>query len=379
LESSKLPLFAREATGLVRRLGLFDQFIVSMSIINITGGFVLTMIAAPFFFPGANMIAVFALGAIPSMAFVITYSILSSAIPRAGGDYVWTGRILSQRLATVMAVVILFGAILAGPAFNAWYFVAFALAQMFFSLGVVTANPGLVSIGATISQPPWGYAISLVFVLVILIIGFFGTETYRRINKYTFTVFLITMVVFPVGLLSVNTSSFISSFDAAMKNYNVTQAAVNQAVSSNPQIATFSLWNTIWYAGWASTYLNTSLALPIAYIIPGFAAMLFPVVKKDLYKKTVKSLPGWLGREIGGVPVLSLGGLAIVLIWGFAIYSLLFPVTSYQYLGASMPIAISLAVGLIVFGLVLFEVSRIYHERKDKIDITLASKEIPPE
>lgn len=542
MASSKVPLFAREATGLVRRLGLLDQFIVSMAIINITGGFVLTMIAAPFFFPGANMIEVFALGAVPSMAFVVTYSILSAAIPRAGGDYVWTGRILSQRLASVMAVTILFGAIFAGPAFNAWYFVAFGLAQLFFSLGVVTGNPGLVSLGAAVSQPPLGFVISLLFILAIVIIGLFGIETYRRINKYAFAIFIVTMFVFLFGLLSVNTKTFVSSFDASMANYNVTYTQVQGAVNTNPQLATFSVWNTllaaipfgfltysgfnfntylvgetkqvsktipkalffavmitlvslvvltaityttlggafvggisylfntgalsslpvqptvnllvslatpawlgflinlnvslgfflvalsyfmtfsrvlfamafdrilpekiasvndkyhsphlavliigvfttifatmIWFAGWASAYLNTSLAEPIAYIIPGLAALLFPIVKKDLYKSTVKSLPGWLGAEIAGVPVVSLGGLAVVLIWGFAVYSLLFPVTSYTYLGASAPLAIGLTIVLVVFGLVLFEVSRLYHKKKDGIDIILASKEIPPE
>jgi amino acid transporter len=513
-----------------------------MAIINITGGFVLTMIAAPFFFPGANMIEVFALGAIPSMAFVVTYSILSAAIPRAGGDYVWTGRILSQRLASVMAVTILFGAIFAGPAFNAWYFVAFGLAQLFFSLGVVTANPGLVSLGAAVSQPSLGFPISLLFILAIVIIGLFGIETYRRINKYAFAIFIVTMLVFLFGLLSVNTKTFASTFDSSMANYNVTYAQVQGAVNTNPQLATFSVWNTllaaipfgfltysgfnfntylvgetkqvsktipralffavmitlvslvvltaitystlggafvggisylfntgalsslpvqptvnllislttpswlgflinlnvslgfflvalsyfmtfsrilfamafdrilpekiasvndkyhsphlavliigvfttifatmIWFAGWAAAYLNTSLAEPIAYIIPGLAALLFPIVKKDLYKSTVKNLPGWLSAEIAGVPVVSLGGLAVVLIWGFAVYSLLFPVTAYQYLGASAPLAIGLTIVLVVFGLVLFEASRLYHKKKDGIDIILASKEIPPE
>lgn len=542
MASSKVPLFAREATGLVRRLGLLDQFIVSMAIINITGGFVLTMIAAPFFFPGANMIEVFALGAVPSMAFVVTYSILSAAIPRAGGDYVWTGRILSQRLASIMAILILFGAIFAGPAFNAWYFVAFGLAQLFFSLGVVTGNPGLVALGAAVSQPPLGFVISLLFILAIVIIGLLGIEAYRRINKYAFAIFIVTMLVFLFGLLSVNTQTFPGSFDASMANYSVTYAQVQGAVSTNPQLATFSVWNTIlaaipfgfltysgfnfntylvgetkevsktipkalffavvitlvslvvlttityttlggafvggisylfntgalsslpvqptvnllvslatpswlgflinlnvslgfflvalsyfmtfsrvlfamafdrilpekiasvndkyhsphfavliigifttifatmiWFAGWAAAYLNTSLAEPIAYIIPGLAALLFPIVKKDLYKSTVKSLPGWLGAEIAGVPVVSLGGLAVVLIWGFAVYSLLFPVTAYQYLGASAPLAIGLTIVLVVFGLVLFEGSRMYHKKKDGIDIILASKEIPPE
>jgi amino acid transporter len=513
-----------------------------MAIINITGGFVLTMIAAPFFFPGANMIEVFALGAIPSMAFVVTYSILSAAIPRAGGDYVWTGRILSQRLATVMAVTILFGAIFAGPAFNAWYFVAFGLAQLFFSFGVVTGNAGLVALGAAVSQAPLGYVVSLLFILAIIIIGLFGIEPYRKINKYAFAIFVVTMLVFLFGLLSVNTNTFVSSFDASMKDYSLTYAQVQGVINTNPQLATFSIWSTIlaaipfgfltysgfnfntylvgetkevsktipralffavmitlvalvvftaitystlggafvggisylfetgalsslpvqptinllislatpawlgflinlnvtlgfflvalsyfmtfsrvlfamafdrilpekfasvndkyhsphfavivigifttifatmiWFAGWAAAYLNTSLANPIAYIIPGLAALLFPIVKKDLFKSTVKNLPGWLGRQVAGAPVVSLGGLAIVLIWGFAVYSLLVPLTSYTYLGSSAPLAIGVTILLVVFGLVLFEASRLYHKKKDSIDIILASKEIPPE
>jgi amino acid transporter len=513
-----------------------------MAIINITGGFVLTLVAAPFFFPGANMIVIFALGAIPSMAFVVTYSIFSAAIPRAGGDYVWTGRVLGQRLASVMAVAILFSAIYGGPAFNAYYFDAFGLAQLFFSLGVVTGNAGLVSLGATISQPPLGYVISLLCLLAIIIIALFGLDVFRKINKYTFAIFAVTTVVFLFALLTVSSNTFVSSFDASMRSYNVTYSQVQGVVSTNPQLATFSLWNTllaavpfgfltysgfnfntylvgetkqvsktiprsllfavlitlvalvlltsltysvlggsfvggisylfntgqlsslpveptvnllislatpawlgflvnlnitigfwlvalayfitfsrvlfamafdrilpekiasvndryhsphfavivigifaiifttqIWYAGWASTYLNVSLVYPIAYIIPGIAALLFPIVKKDLFKSLVKSLPGWLGSEIAGIPVLCLGGLVVVFIWAFSIYAMLIPITTYTYLGSSAPFAIGVTIACIVFGLVLFESSRLYHKKRDAIDIILASKEIPPE
>ncbi|MGO9645010.1 MAG: hypothetical protein ACLPY5_09715 [Candidatus Bathyarchaeia archaeon] len=53
MSGSEKKVFAREATGLIRRLGFLDQFIISISIINVTGGFIFTMIAAPYFFPGA--------------------------------------------------------------------------------------------------------------------------------------------------------------------------------------------------------------------------------------------------------------------------------------------------------------------------------------
>jgi len=80
---------------------------------------VLTMVALPFFFPGANAIWVFILGSIPAFAFVIEYGILSAAMPRSGGDYIWTGRILGPRWAAVMAILFLFSQIIAFTALNA--------------------------------------------------------------------------------------------------------------------------------------------------------------------------------------------------------------------------------------------------------------------
>jgi amino acid transporter len=535
-------VFAREATGLIRRLGFVDQFIVAMAIVNVTGGYVFTMIAAPYFFPGANMVAVFALGAIPAFAFVITYSIFSAAMPRSGGDYVWTGRILGPRFAAVLAIIILLAGSIYGPAFNFWLIDAFALAQLFLAWGIVTGNASLVSIGATISSPPYGYVISLLAIAIVLIIGLFGTEVFRKINRYSFIVYVVTTIVFVAGILSISRATYNTAFDAAMSSYNVTHSQIDTAISSNPQLASFNLSSTIlaivplgfltysgfnfntylsgetkdvsstmpksllaatvvtlialviitsivnatfgapfvggisylyntgalasvpvqptinflvalglptwfgvlininvmlgfflvalsytmtfsrilfamafdrlipgkfadvndkygsphysillitiisvifttlwWYAGLVFGYLNGTFALDAGYLIPGFAALVFPFVRKDLYERTVGSLGGWFKLKIGGVPLLSFGGAAILLIWGFGLYSLLNPTIPYTYLGSALPFALGTTLGLIIFGIIIFEASRRYHLAKDAIDITLAYKEIPPE
>ena len=238
-------VFAREATGLIRRLGFLDQFIVAMAIVNVTGGYVFTMIAAPYFFPGANMVAVFVLGAIPALFYVITYSIFSAAMPRSGGDYVWVGRILGPRFAAVLAIIILLAGSIYGPAFNFWLIDAFALSQLFLAWGLVTGNASLVSIGATISHPPYGYVISLLFIALILIIGLFGTEFYKKINRFSFLVYTMTAIVFVAGILSTSRSTYNTAFDAAMSSYNVTHSQIDAAISSNPQLAGFSLASTI--------------------------------------------------------------------------------------------------------------------------------------
>jgi hypothetical protein len=125
--------------------------------------------------------------------------------------------------------------------------------------------------------------------------------------------------------------------------------------------------------------LNGGLAINVAYIIPGVAGMLFPILKKDLYKQTVGSLSGWLSAELGGVPLISIAGLVVTVAWLFGIYCLLNPGFSFTYLGPALPYAVALTVGLMGLGLILFEASRAYHKRKDGFDISVAYATIPPE
>lgn len=238
-------VFVREATGLVRRLGFLDQLIISIAIVNVTGGFVFTMIAAPYFFPGANMIAVFALGAIPAFAFVLTYSIFSAAMPRSGGDYVWSGRILGPRFASVLAVIMLLAGSIYGPAFNFWLIDAFGLAQLFLDWGLVTGNASLVSLGATVSAPPWGFIISLISVVIVMVIGLFGIEAFRKVNRYGYLIYTLTAILFVAGFLSINTATYNASFDAAMRSFNVTHSQVEGAIAANPSLVGTSLASTI--------------------------------------------------------------------------------------------------------------------------------------
>jgi len=505
---------------------------------------VLTMVALPFFFPGANAIWVFILGSIPAFAFVIEYGILSAAMPRSGGDYIWTGRILGPRWAAVMAILFLFSQIIAFTALNAWAFVYLSLAPMLLSWGIVTGNAGLASLGATIVQPVWGFVLSTIFLIFQVIVALVGMDIYRKVNRLAFFIFAITAVLFMIAFPMIGQTGFQAGFDRGMASYNVTYASVVSSISSNPQFTGFNLSSTLlafpllgfltysgfnfgsyaagetknvsdtipkalftsvvvlliclvllasesysvlgqnfvggisylfntgalgslsvqptisflvslavppwlgipinltvglgvflvglqtvvmfsriifamsfdrvipskfadvnekfhsphnailitgflaaiflslyWFAGSGllSGYLNTGMAVLVAYIIPGFAALLLPVLKRDMYKSAVKTLPGWLSWEIAGVPMISIGGLGVVLVWGFGIISLVVPVSTYTYLGSSLPLATLYTIGPAILGLAIYEVARVYHKRKDGLDIGLVFAEIPPE
>ncbi len=114
-------------------------------------------------------------------------------------------------------------------------------------------------------------------------------------------------------------------------------------------------------------------------MIPGVAAFLFPFVRKDLYNRTVKPLPGWLSATVGGWPLVSISGLAVTVIWAFGIFTELVPVTAYTYLGASIYNAIAIVLIPSVLAIILYEGMRAYYKRISNVDIGLAFKEIPPE
>lgn len=543
MTDTKKRLFAREATGLVRELGFLDQLIMSISTMNPLGAFVLTTLGISFFFPGSNLLLVFLIASIPAFAFVAMYGILGAAMPRSGGDYVWTGRILGPRIATVMAVLFLFGQIAAFQSSVAWGVVSWILAPGLLAFGLTTGNPGIASEATFVTQPVIGFAIGVVFLALIILVSVFGVGVFKKVNKFAFAVYFLMIVVFIITMLSVSQSSLQASFDRAMSSYSLTYSSVLSTVQKNPQLATFSLFSTVaaapffgfinysgfnfftyaggelkattknvqralftavvivivilvilsevtfgvmgdsfvagvsylsntggfgsltvsptvafllslavhpwlglaitfgllvsqflvalqttvlfsrmvfamsfdrilpsrfakvsdrfhspyiavltvgtlsililtlfWYGpGLLTGFLNSAIAVNLAYTIPGIAAFLFPFVRKDLYARVVKPLPGWLSREIAGWPVVSIAGLCVVLIWSFATLVELVPLSTYGYLGSSIGLALVFVFASIVVGLVLFETARYYYRRRDGIDILLTSREIPPE
>jgi len=135
-----------------------------------------------------------------------------------------------------------------------------------------------------------------------------------------------------------------------------------------------------WYgSGLLTGYLNSAVAVDVAYMIPGIAAFVFPFVKRDLYNRLVKPLPGWLSASVGGWPVVSIAGFVVTIIWAFGIFTELVPVTNYTYLGSSIADAIAITVIPAIVAIAIFQGMRSFYKRKENIDITMAFSEIPPE
>jgi basic amino acid/polyamine antiporter, APA family len=99
---SEVTVFVRKASGLVRSWSVLDAFIYATFSINlITLG--LYIFSYCYYFEG-HLVPALIIGAAFTIFEVIVYASLISAMPRAGGDYVWQSRILGRAIGFILSV-----------------------------------------------------------------------------------------------------------------------------------------------------------------------------------------------------------------------------------------------------------------------------------
>ncbi|MGO9643986.1 MAG: APC family permease [Candidatus Bathyarchaeia archaeon] len=188
-------------------------------------------------------------------------------------------------------------------------------------------------------------------------------------------------LLIPSTLLAASRIFFAQSFDrvlpASMSRVNERLHSPLNSVLVMMVIA--EIWvMVLYFYGFVAAWLSLSLATPFAWAITAIAAIVFPYVKRDLYKSSIGTLPKWMQAKPLGVPVIVWGGilqLVSMLIWIGAEFS---PIITYMYLGPLIASAIGVTFGIFILSILIYYVARAWRLREG-IDINIAFKEIPPE
>lgn len=262
---AKRTVFVRDATGLVRGLSGFDAFNLNFAWLNILVGTLWTFSWTPVVFPGAYLPITLALVVVPLIFLGELYVVMSSSMPRSGGDYVWTSRILHPALGVAISFyVVFFFWISIGM--QADFLSAFYLSGLFPAFAHIFNNPGLAVWGSIVQQPLW-----------IMIIGTIGVAIYflsaissvRIHAKILFVMFLGAMaaIVTLIGLLLmtphstavnlINTSlagsgnTYDSIVTLAQKNGYTTGWTLPASIAALPYAYTFywGFYNSNWVVG----------------------------------------------------------------------------------------------------------------------------------
>lgn len=234
-------VFAREATGLVRQLSAFDALGMSLSAMGLLFAFNV-IVFSPAFYPDANPIAIALFGLLLSLPSVGVYTLMSIAMPRTGGDYVWVSRIthpsagFSINLALTLIPLAFVG--IGTPTAVQW-----ATAEMFYDLGKIYNNQNYISIATYLqgSDPTFWIAIVLIFVAAAIVMA--NVKLATAIVRYFSILAFIIAVVFVATVLAAGNSTFIANFNALSgANYNdvITAGQTAGAYNGAPSMFSFS-------------------------------------------------------------------------------------------------------------------------------------------
>ena len=221
---SRPTLFLRNATGLVKAWSTFDAFLYSFWSVNlITLG--LYGMSFVYTIPNGQLLGAVILTGVLVTFLVITYAMLVSVMPRAGGDYAWQSRILGGGPGFVLSI-------------TGWWFTLWLWTPIYANILVVQFfTPIAYTLGwtgiATFFSSGVGVFVSCLVVLAFVsVVITMGMEGYARVQKFCFWLGMAGLLVM-IGLLLFSThTAFVSAFNReAQSIFGVTGDAYSKTLA----------------------------------------------------------------------------------------------------------------------------------------------------
>jgi basic amino acid/polyamine antiporter, APA family len=218
MASSEGSVFLRKASGVVREMSSRDGMYYGY--LSATGiyGLVFFLFVGGAAFPNANYLLADVISLVFFLAIYVVYANLASAMPRSGGDYVFTSRLLSPSIGFMIAW--------AAWIFWGFYFVFQAasavvegvFAPMLSTIGVSTGNDWWVHAGDTITHPWVRVPIEIALMLGAAWLMVSGMRHYVRLQKYfMMPAAIIGLIIITVLIVFVSKGTFFGHFDHFQK------------------------------------------------------------------------------------------------------------------------------------------------------------------
>jgi basic amino acid/polyamine antiporter, APA family len=212
-------VFRRTASGLVREMNTADHWMYNVFTLLVLTGAAQFYVWAPGEFPATNPVLGLIVAAILIIPIYIGYSMLASAMPRSGGDYIFQSRILHP----VVAFTILFA-----TAMIQWYWLelsgfwiaAMTLSPLFSTLGYFTSNQAMLALGSWFASNT-GILVTTLIANILIACAFLpGLKAYLKVQWFLFAGVLISIVVMTYVLMTTTQATFIANFNSFMAAFD---------------------------------------------------------------------------------------------------------------------------------------------------------------
>ncbi len=205
-------IFVREATGLVRNLSVWDAMSLNMVNFNIVLG-VFYVTAFAWSFPGGDMGMATLITALATVPLACVYAMLSAAMPRSGGDYVFVSRVVHPWLGFVD-----------GWTNSIWYIfylgvganwvLTIAFSESFGVMGAVTNTPVLSSMATAALDPNWVAGVGTILLIAAGLLTAWRTKWSFLVLRIGVVLGLLSILIIVVVFVSTPVDVFISRFNA---------------------------------------------------------------------------------------------------------------------------------------------------------------------
>ena len=214
-ESAGAGLFLRRSSGLVRAFSIFDGFLYGVYADSIVVAAALTY-AVCWPWADANIPLGIVMCCIAFIPCFVVYAMLTSLMPRAGGDYVWQSRALGG----FWGYILVFTPLLFGP----WFYMAsnvapgatMVFAPTFVTLSNLLHLPALTTFATWLTTKVgtwWFYVFYVSFAALVLGLGM---KFYAKIQRWCFYVGMVGLVTWAIMLLLTTSEKFMASFNSFM-------------------------------------------------------------------------------------------------------------------------------------------------------------------
>lgn len=292
-------IFVRRSSGLVREVYPKDSFIYNVYFTAYFTALVFLYLVALYVVPAEALVPGLILSTVLFSFQVLVYALMSTAMPRSGGDYVIISRALHPLLGFLSSwnwfVWLAFWF-----AFGGYTFSCVALSTMMLTLGLVTNNPSLVSLGEELANPIPSLIVGTLVMIAFLLMTSFGLRKFLKIQLATFVIGVIGVFIGLVYLAFCDPSTYASTLNRLMETYTGTSDTYNAVIEAAKNLG----WGPEKVYGY--TFEHLMKVLPAAYLaVPWTMGTVFIAGEVAQVKKT---------QILGGLGGLAfIGGLTVVI------------------------------------------------------------------
>jgi basic amino acid/polyamine antiporter, APA family len=212
-EVSSKDLYVRQSSGLVRTVGartaLFANLVAMGIIVNY-----FWIVFASAGYPNANLVTTVAIGVTINVGVGYVYWMLSSAMPRSGGDYVFMGRIFhpSIGLGTNLLFTVVF---ISWAGYFSYYVASYGIPMMLAAYSVAGGGAQALNDAAWFtSSNAHLFIVGFLVLGLVVLISLLPTKWVFRTTVGIFAVTAIIYVVMIALLLSTPQSTFANDWNA---------------------------------------------------------------------------------------------------------------------------------------------------------------------